>query len=73
MLTSLPKLTFDLTKDFYVDLRKLLEEVKVTLKMQELKDLEFGSYFGVDIYNLYFKILKIMSDIHYDIQDFNAK
>jgi hypothetical protein len=60
-------MTFDLTKEFHPELRKLLEEVKVTLKMQDLKDLEFGSYFGIDLFNLYFKILKIMSDIYYDI------
>ena len=33
LMRSLPKLTFELSRDFHPELRKLLEEVKVKVRM----------------------------------------
>jgi len=56
-LKSIPKFTFELDRDLHSDVRELLETIKLRISVQDVKDLEFGSYFREDIYGLYLKML----------------
>lgn len=58
-------------KDLSLPVLKLLEEIKLSVSVQDLKDFEYGSYFDQGIYKIYLKLLKIFSDVMLDIHEFN--
>lgn len=66
-LRSIPKFTFELDRDLHPKVRELLEYMKLRVIIQDVKDLEFGSYFGEEIYEAYMKLLKVLSLIHNDV------
>lgn len=60
-LKSIPKFTFELDRELNSEVRELLETIKLRVSVQDVKDLEFGSYFREDIYGLYLKMLSLFN------------
>jgi Ulp1 family protease len=60
-LSSIPKLTYDLHKQSNADIKHLIEQMKLGVTIQDLKDFEFGSYFDDTIFNIYVKLMKLFS------------
>jgi Ulp1 family protease len=72
-LNSIPKLTYDLDRPMNHDLKLLLEQMKLKVSIQDLKDLEHGSYFDESIIIMYMKLLRLFSKIFHEIYSFNSK
>jgi hypothetical protein len=71
-LKSIPKLTFDLDRELHPLVKDILETLKLRISIQDLKDLEFGTYFNPDIYDVYIKLLRLFNQINLDAANLNG-
>ncbi|CDW80833.1 UNKNOWN [Stylonychia lemnae] len=72
-LKSIPKFTFDLDRNIHPQVKQLIEYLKLKVSVQDVKDVDFGCYFGEDIYQVYLKMLEIFNLIAQDLHSTSAQ